>query len=94
MMKRTSRRDILKGSLALAGLGVVGLPEWALPALAQGETAVPFTDLPDTINWSRTRARDPFGEKLIPALRSLLEPPESAATSAHRPHSERVGDVP
>ncbi len=40
------------------------------------------------------RARDPFGEKLIPALHSLLESPESAATSAHRPHSERAGDVP
>ena len=57
MMKRTSRRDILKGSLALAGLGVVGLPEWAFPALAQGETAVPFTDLPETINWTRTPDR-------------------------------------
>jgi DMSO/TMAO reductase YedYZ molybdopterin-dependent catalytic subunit len=41
---------MLKGSLALAGLGVVGFPEWALPALAQGETLVPFTDWPETFN--------------------------------------------
>jgi DMSO/TMAO reductase YedYZ molybdopterin-dependent catalytic subunit len=40
------RRDILKGSLAIAGLSALGIPEWALPALAQGETLVPFTDLP------------------------------------------------
>jgi len=46
---QNSRRDILKGSLALAGLSVLGLPEWMLPALAQGETLVPFTDLPDKI---------------------------------------------
>jgi DMSO/TMAO reductase YedYZ molybdopterin-dependent catalytic subunit len=45
----TTRRDIIKGGLALAGLGVVGLPDWVLPALAQGETLVPFLDLPEKI---------------------------------------------
>jgi DMSO/TMAO reductase YedYZ molybdopterin-dependent catalytic subunit len=49
-MNSTTRRDMLKSGLALAGLGVLGLPEWALPALAQGETLVPFTDLPDNFN--------------------------------------------
>jgi DMSO/TMAO reductase YedYZ molybdopterin-dependent catalytic subunit len=29
---------------------MLGIPEWALPALAQGETLVPFTDLPATVN--------------------------------------------
>ena len=57
MSKHSSRRDVLKGSLALAGMGMFGLPEWALPALAQGETEVPFTDLPDVINWRRTPDR-------------------------------------
>ena len=42
----TSRRRVLKGGLAAAGLGLFGLPEWAMPALAQGETLVPFTDYP------------------------------------------------
>ena len=59
-MSRTqqrSRRDVLKGSLALAGLGVLGVPRWALPALAQGETLVPFTDLPEVVNWRRTPDR-------------------------------------
>jgi DMSO/TMAO reductase YedYZ molybdopterin-dependent catalytic subunit len=50
MSKQTTRRELLKGSLAVAGLGVLGMPDWTLPALAQEETMVPFTDLPPTIN--------------------------------------------
>ena len=50
MTKQNTRRDILKGGLAVAGLGMLGFPDWALPALAQGETVVPFTDLPANIN--------------------------------------------
>src|SRR5688572_27040784 len=50
MTAKPSRRDLLKKSAALAGLGALGWPEWMLPALAQGEVAVPFTDLPPTIN--------------------------------------------
>src|SRR5437867_6072818 len=42
----SSRRDVLKG-LAV-GLAAVSLPEWALPALAESESLVPFTDYPDT----------------------------------------------
>ena len=49
MVKQSSRRDLLKGGLAVAGLGVLGVPEWALPALAQGETLVPFTDMPENV---------------------------------------------
>jgi DMSO/TMAO reductase YedYZ molybdopterin-dependent catalytic subunit len=44
-----NRREILKGGLAAAGLSVFGLPEWALPVLAQGETVMPFTDVPDNV---------------------------------------------
>ena len=43
-----TRRDILRGTLATAGLSMLGIPEWALPALAQGDTLVPFTDAPPT----------------------------------------------
>jgi DMSO/TMAO reductase YedYZ molybdopterin-dependent catalytic subunit len=50
MVNQTSRRDVLKGSLALAGLGVLNVPEWVLPALAQGETVVPFADWPENFN--------------------------------------------
>jgi len=49
MTNQTTRRDILKSTLAVAGLSVFGLSEWQWPALAQGETLVPFTDMPDNV---------------------------------------------
>ncbi|MEP7304920.1 MAG: molybdopterin-dependent oxidoreductase [Acidobacteriota bacterium] len=49
MTRQHTRREVLKGSLVAAGLGVLGLPEWALPALAQGEALVPFTDMPENV---------------------------------------------
>jgi DMSO/TMAO reductase YedYZ molybdopterin-dependent catalytic subunit len=48
MKMKNTRRDVLKGSLAMVGLAAFGVPEWALPLLAQGEALVPFTDLPDS----------------------------------------------
>jgi DMSO/TMAO reductase YedYZ molybdopterin-dependent catalytic subunit len=48
MSRESTRREILKGGLAVAGLGMMGVPDWVLPALAQGETIVPFTDMPET----------------------------------------------
>ena len=51
MTNHSSRRDVLRTGLAAAGLAALGIPEWAIPALAQGETVVPFTDLPETLNF-------------------------------------------
>ena len=48
MTNQHTRRDMIRGSLAVAGLSVFGLPEWAIPAVAQGEALVPFTDIPET----------------------------------------------
>jgi DMSO/TMAO reductase YedYZ molybdopterin-dependent catalytic subunit len=42
----TTRRAVLKGGAAVVGLAAFGIPEWAMPAFAQGETLVPFTDIP------------------------------------------------
>ena len=50
MSKQRTRREILKGSMVLAGWSVFGVPEWVMPALAQGETLVPFTDWPANFN--------------------------------------------
>jgi DMSO/TMAO reductase YedYZ molybdopterin-dependent catalytic subunit len=50
MTNESARREILKASLAAAALGV--LPEWVLPALAQGEVQVPFTDFPANANFA------------------------------------------
>ena len=49
MTNQSTRRQILKGTLAAAGLGVLGIPEWVLPALAEGESLVPFTDVPENV---------------------------------------------
>ena len=43
-----TRRDSLKQGLGL--IGFLALADWAMPALAQGETDVPFTDYPATFN--------------------------------------------
>ncbi|MCY4123497.1 MAG: molybdopterin-dependent oxidoreductase, partial [Acidobacteria bacterium] len=48
---------VLKGGLAMAGLGVIGVPEWAFPALAQGETLMQFTDVSDDVQWIRDAER-------------------------------------
>jgi DMSO/TMAO reductase YedYZ molybdopterin-dependent catalytic subunit len=44
-MNEITRRETLRLGLATAA-GLVLVPEWALPALAQGEIDVPFTDYP------------------------------------------------
>jgi DMSO/TMAO reductase YedYZ molybdopterin-dependent catalytic subunit len=48
---RQSRRDMMKTGAALAGAAAFAVPEWVLPAFAQGETIVPFLDLPATPNF-------------------------------------------
>ena len=50
MNTETTRRQILKGGLAMAGLSAFGIPEWVLPALAQDEVVVPFADFPPKFN--------------------------------------------
>ena len=39
-----TRRQVLIGGAATGALAALGLPEWILPVLAQGESLVPFTD--------------------------------------------------
>jgi DMSO/TMAO reductase YedYZ molybdopterin-dependent catalytic subunit len=46
-----TRRDTLRRGIAAAG-ALALVPDWALPALAQGEVDVPFTDVPATFNFS------------------------------------------
>jgi DMSO/TMAO reductase YedYZ molybdopterin-dependent catalytic subunit len=46
------RRNLLKGALGTGVLatGFAAFPGWLMPALAQGEELVPFTDVPATFN--------------------------------------------
>ncbi len=83
MPNQTSRRDVLRGSLALAGLSALGIPEWALPALAQGETLVPFTDIPDNVRWETP----PDQRRLdVRTIDGPFTPKDKFATTQHYGH--------
>jgi len=61
MPEQISRRETLRAGLAASSLLAL-LPDWAVPALAQGDTDVPFTDIPKNFDPnnpnSRTRILD------------------------------------
>lgn len=56
-MAEHTRREVLRGGAALAGLAALGGDAWWLPALAQDETVVAFLDLPPSINLTPTPDR-------------------------------------
>src|SRR5262245_39827422 len=82
-MNEHSRRDVLKGGLAVAGLGVLGIPEWALPALAQGETLVQFTDIPENVRWDTPPDRRLLDVRTI---EGPFTPADKYATTQHYGH--------
>src|SRR6266852_8385916 len=49
MPEQITRRETLRRGLAATSL-LAFVPEWATPVLAEGETDVPFTDIPATFN--------------------------------------------
>jgi DMSO/TMAO reductase YedYZ molybdopterin-dependent catalytic subunit len=84
-MAKQTRREILKGSLALAGLSVFGVPEWALPALAEGETVVPFTDIPANANFTPAADRRNLD---IRTIEGPFTPKDKFFTTQHYGHPE------
>jgi len=68
MEKTVTRRDALKRGIAAAG-ALALVPEWALPALAQGEVDVPFTDVPANFTFS-----PPDGARRFLDLRTIDGP--------------------
>src|SRR2546428_12296572 len=85
MTNQNTRREILRGGLALAGLSVLGVPEWVLPALAAGEALVPFTDLPDKINLT------PAADRRIIDIRNIdgpFTPKDQFFTTQHYGHPQ------
>src|SRR5262249_9177917 len=46
MNEQINRRQVLTKGIMLAGIASLGIPEWAIPVLAEGEELVPFTDVP------------------------------------------------
>ena len=85
MSRETTRREVLKGGAAMAGLGALGFPEWAFPALAQNETLVEFTDLPDEIVLARTPDRRIID---IREIDGPITPADKWFTTQHYGHPE------
>ena len=80
---QVTRRDIVRTGLALAGLGLVGVPEWVLPALAQSETVVPFLDFPERV------ITNPAPDRHIIDVRTIegtLTPKDQFFTTQHYGH--------
>ena len=83
MTTPTTRRDMLKGTLTLAGLGLVGIPDWVLPVLAQGETVVPFIGYPEQV------ITNPAADRRIIDIRNIngaLTPKDQFFTTQHYGH--------
>jgi DMSO/TMAO reductase YedYZ molybdopterin-dependent catalytic subunit len=85
MKTDSTRRSILKGSMALAGLGVIGLPEWAMPVLAQGDSVVQFTDIPENVRWETPPDRRTLDVRTIDGP---FIAPDKFATTQHYGHPE------
>ena len=85
MHSQRSRRDVLKGGLVLAGLSVAGLPDWVMPVLAQGETVVPFTDIPDNVRWDVPPDRRMLDVRTIDGT---FTPRDKFATTQHYGHPD------
>jgi len=85
MSKQTTRRQVLKSGAMLAGLGAVGVPEWAFPALAQGEELMEFTDLPEEIVLERTPDRRIIDVREIDGA---ITPADKWFTTQHHGHPE------
>jgi DMSO/TMAO reductase YedYZ molybdopterin-dependent catalytic subunit len=82
-MNQPSRRHIIKGGLAVAGLGVLNVPEWMLPVMAQGETLVPFTDIPENVRWETPPDRRLLD---IRTIEGPFTPADKFATTQHYGH--------
>ncbi|MEZ5284759.1 MAG: molybdopterin-dependent oxidoreductase [Vicinamibacterales bacterium] len=83
MAHDTTRRDVLKTGLAAAGLGLLNLPEWALPVLAQGETVVPFTDWPEKFDPNPAPDRRLFDTRTVSGV---YTPKDQFFTTQHYGH--------
>ena len=85
MTAQTTRRDILKRSLAMAGLGGLGIPQWAVPGLAQGETLMEFTDMPENFKLIRGPDRRIIDVRHIDGP---ITPADKFFTTQHYGHPE------
>ena len=85
MPTEMNRRDVMKTGLAMAALGAAANFDWVLPALAQGETVVPFTEFPPTFNPAPAVDRRLFDTR---TLSGAFTPKDQFFTTQHYGHPE------
>ena len=83
MSEQHSRREVLRGGLAAATVGMLGVPDWVLPALAQGATVVPFLEFPETFNANPAPDRRLYDTR---TLQSFVTPKDQFFTTQHYGH--------
>jgi DMSO/TMAO reductase YedYZ molybdopterin-dependent catalytic subunit len=84
-MTQMNRRDVMKTGLAAAALGAASGFEWVLPALAQGEVMVPFSDSHQTFNANPALDRRLFDTR---TLSGAFTPKDQFFTTQHYGHPE------
>ena len=82
MSEYITRRETVRRGLAAASLLAL-LPEWAVPALAQSESIVPFTDLPANFNPTPSPERRTLD---IRKIDGPLTPKDQFFTTQHLGH--------
>ena len=80
-----NRREMIKTGMAAATLGAVADFDWILPALAQAEVVVPFTDSHQNFNPSPAPDRRLFDTR---ALSGPYTPKDQFFTTQHYGHPE------
>ena len=80
MQEQITRRETLRKGLAAASL-LAFVPDWATPALAEGETDVPFTDIPADFNPGDPAA--PQRRLDIRKIDGMLTPKDQFFTTQH-----------
>ncbi len=83
MSEQHSRREVLRGGLAAATVGMLGVPDWVLPALAQGATVVPFLEFPEQFNANPAPDRRLYDTR---TLESFVTPKDQFFTTQHYGH--------
>ncbi|MCC6992833.1 MAG: molybdopterin-dependent oxidoreductase [Acidobacteria bacterium] len=83
MSEQHSRREVLRGGLAAATVGMLGVPDWVLPALAQGATVVPFLEFPETFNANPAPDRRMYDTR---TLETFVTPKDQFFTTQHYGH--------
>jgi DMSO/TMAO reductase YedYZ molybdopterin-dependent catalytic subunit len=83
--KEMTRRDVMKTGLAAAALGYAADFDWILPAMAQGEVMVPFTDSHEKFNPNPAPDRRLFDTR---ELKGPFTPKDQFFTTQHYGHPE------